>query len=71
MNGMGYEYFVRKVYQCERDYRRGADAAIYRKMEIAETYLTTVTENKTQEQKEQEYQSAFREVKKHVLHSVN
>lgn len=71
MTGMQYENFVRRVYNCARDYRQGADADIYRKLEWADTDLAAVDTKLTGGLKEYtNYIDAFSTVKKFVRNSI-
>ena len=66
MDAMEYEYLLRRVYHCGRHGAKGADADIYRKLERAEVNLTNANWNKTQEEKEHDYNTAFAEVRMFV-----
>lgn len=71
MTGIQYENFVRRVYNCGRDYRHGADADIYRKLEWADTDLAAVDTKVTGGLKEYtNYIDAFSIVKKFVRNSI-
>ena len=71
MTGMQYENFVRRVFNCSRDHRHGADADIYRKLEWADTDLAAVDTKLTGGMKEYtNYIDAFSIVKKFVRNSI-
>ena len=71
MTGMQYENFVRRVYNCGRDYRNGADSDIYRKLEWADKDLVAVDHKLTGGQKEYtNYVDAFSAVRKYVRNSI-
>ena len=65
-----YECLLRWVYHCGPGGVKGADADIYRKLEHAEAHLTSFHWNKTQEQKEYDYGSAFAEIRMYVLRAI-
>jgi hypothetical protein len=66
MEAMNYEYLIRRVYNCGRNYSKGADADIYRQMQHAHNDLTTKTMYKTQNEREYEYRSSFAAVRGNV-----
>jgi hypothetical protein len=66
MDAMGYEFLIRRVYHCGRHGVKGADADVYRKLEKAEINLTNVHLNKTREEKEHDYNTAFAAVRMYV-----
>lgn len=70
MDAMEYEFLLRRVYHCGRHGVKGADADVYRRLELAETNLTNPYWNKTQEQKDYDYRSAFAEVKMYVRNAL-
>jgi len=70
MDSMHYEYFLRRVYHCGRDHRKGADSDIYKKMERAENDLNSAYSSKTQELKERDYLAAFASVRIFVKNAV-
>lgn len=71
MTGIQYENFVRRVYNCGRDHRQGADADIYKKLEWADKDLSAVDTKVTGGLKEYtNYIDAFATVKKFVRNSI-
>jgi hypothetical protein len=66
MEAMVYESLLRSVYNCGRSGKKGADADIYRKMEMAERFLTDTNWNKPKHEKEYDFRKAFVEVKTYV-----
>lgn len=70
MNAMSYEYLLRRVYHCGRHGAKGADADVYRKLEHAEMHLTNPNRNKTKEEKEYDYRTAFAGVKTYVSNAI-
>ena len=66
MQDILYECLIRQAYQCGRDYKRGADAVIYREMEQAHTDLTTKSMFNTQEEREYEFRKRFTAVRNYV-----
>ena len=71
MTGIQYENFVRRVYNCGRDHRTGADADIYRKLEWADKNLSAVDTKLTGGLKEYtSYVDAFSIVKRFVRNAV-
>jgi hypothetical protein len=70
MDAMEYEYLIRRVYHCGRHGAKGADADIYRRLERAQAHLTSTHWNKTQEEKEHDYNTAFAEVRMFVKEAI-
>ncbi len=66
MSAMGYELLLRSVYNCDRGGVKGADANIYRTLELAGRLRTDTNWDKTKEVKEQNYMTVFTEVKMYV-----
>lgn len=62
---MEYEWLLRRVCNCGRNYNNGADADIYRKMERAYNALTMAQIIK-REDAEDQYHSAFAVVRRYV-----
>jgi hypothetical protein len=72
MDAMGYEYLVRRAYQCGRFGSPGANADIYRKMERAFYSLTIPTvSNKTKEGLEYDCRHEAATVRSYVLDAIN
>lgn len=67
---MGYELLLRSVYNCDRGGVKGADAYIYRTLELAERLRSDTNWNKTKEVKEQNYITVFTEVKMYVRNAL-
>jgi hypothetical protein len=70
MAAMEYELLLCSVYNCSRGGVKGADANIYRNLEIAQQFLTNSNWNKTQEVKDQNYMLAFAEVRMFVRNAL-
>lgn len=66
MEEMEYEYLLRRVYHCGRNYSNGADADVYRAMERAYSNLQTKVLYSTQEDREYEFRKQFAKVRNHV-----
>jgi hypothetical protein len=58
------------VYNCNRGGVKGADANIYRAMEIADRLRTDINWNKTKEVKQLNYIKSFTEVKMYVRNAL-
>lgn len=71
MEAMDYEFLLRRVYNCARHGVKGADADIYRKMDMAQRHLDDPNWGKSKEQKEHDFYSAFIRVKDHVAIAIN
>ena len=63
---MEYESLLRSVYNCGRGEVKGADADIYRRMEMAERHLTDTHWMKTEGVKREDYRTTFIEVRMYV-----
>lgn len=70
MSAMNYEYLIRRVNNCGRYGAPGANADIYRKLELSKANITSPYWNKTQEDKEYEYRSAFATVRAFTLTAI-
>jgi len=70
MSARGYELLLCSVYNCAKGSVKGADARIYSAMEIADRLRTDINWNKTKEVKEQNYITAFTEVKMYVRNAL-
>ncbi len=66
MKAMQYEFLIRQVYECGRNYAVGADADIYRNMQHAHNDLTNDGTLKSLNEREYEFRSAFAAVRGHV-----
>ncbi len=67
---MQYEVLIRSVYNCGRGSAKGADADIYRRMDMAERIREDSISNKTQEEKDYDYRSKFSEVRANVRNAL-
>jgi len=67
---MEYEFLLRRVYRCGRNYSKGADADIYRSMEHAHHNLETKTLYFTQSEREYQFQKAFATVRNNVRDAI-
>jgi len=70
MEAMEYEFLLRRVYRCGRNYSNGADADIYRSMEHAHRNLETKTLYFTQDEREYQFQKAFAAVRMNVRDAI-
>lgn len=70
MDAMEYEFLLRSVYKCGRDYEKGADADIYRDMERAYTFMENKTLHTTRDDPEYEYRVAFAKVRGNVENAI-
>lgn len=66
MEAMSYEYLIRRVHNCGRTIKNGADASLYRTMEQAFYNIETKTLFETQADREYEYRKAFSAVRRNV-----
>jgi hypothetical protein len=66
MEAMTYELFMRAVYDCGRDYKKGADADIYRDMELTERLIDDSNWKGTKSEKEYNFQKNFSKVRNYV-----
>lgn len=67
---MNYEYLIRRVYNSARNYKNGADADIYRKMERAFIALDRGINITSKEEAEYEYRSTFSNVRYNVAQAI-
>lgn len=70
MEAMSYEFLLRRVYNCGRHGVKGADADIYRRMDMAKRHLDDPYWGKSKEQKEHDFYSSFIQVKDHVANAI-
>ena len=71
MGATGYESLLRTVYNCNKGGTKGADANIYRNMEMTERLLSDMNLKKTDEEKKQDHKNAFTEVRMYVRNALN
>ena len=67
---MKYELLIRQVYQCEKNYVNGADAAIYRNMERAHHDLKTKSHYGTEDELLQDFRKTFALVRSFVNRAI-
>jgi hypothetical protein len=67
---MKYELLLRQVYQCEKNYANGADAAIYRNMERAHHDLVTKSHYGTEDERVQDFRKTFALVRSFVNRAI-
>jgi len=70
MGAIGYESLIRTVYNCKKGGAKGADANIYRNMEMTERYLTDITHYKAEAEKKQNHKTAFTTVRMFVRNAL-
>lgn len=70
MDAIAYEFLIRGVYQCPRGSIHGADADIFRFMQLKNRLLSESGWGSSQEQKNFEYQSAFAVVRGHIRYAI-
>lgn len=63
---MAYETLIRKVYKCGRNFEKGADADIYRRMSFAYDVIEDPNWGKDADDKKYDFRKAFSKVKGHV-----
>lgn len=71
MIAMSYEVLMRKAYNCGRNFSKGADADIYRRLERAVIYKESGRYNKTITDLENDYIKAFEEVAYNIEKAIN
>jgi hypothetical protein len=67
---MKYELLLRQVYQCDRNTSKGADAAIYRAMELANTEYRTKVLYHTHDEREYQRRQKFAAVRTYVARAI-
>jgi hypothetical protein len=70
MGALKYESLLCTVYNCSKGGNKGADANIYRNMEMTERFLTDLNQKKTGEEKKLNHKTAFTEVRQYVRNAL-
>ena len=70
MISLCYEILLRTIYDSNRKYRNGSDAAIYREMENAFRDLTLKSTFSSDQEREYEFQKTFAAVRNNVSFAV-
>lgn len=71
MMAMSYEILMRKAYNCGRNFSKGADADIYRRLERAVLFKDSGRYNTTTTDLENDYIKAFEDVAYNIVKAIN
>lgn len=66
MGAMEYEFLMRSAYDSGRDFEKGADADVYRAMELAERKINNSYWGESKEDNEYDFRSKFASVRNYV-----